>query len=169
MQSMIKHTGLIKKLGFHIKSYLKEYTYTYSSLVLLLALVLPYRSPFGEPYPAVILPSGATKINVETSKVYFTRKSVWARKNQEVTWTNLSNKEFIAPIPAQYFAKIYDGKFGFNSSHPHISKDWIQKRLSELGFNTNEIRLTTERVTFDVKSQRLIKKEIRHEEIIELD
>lgn len=164
------------------------------SLTLLISLVLfiPFilAKKVSEPYPAIILPSGATEADVGARHISFNKTSVWGKHRKDNTWVQIDVATFLAPIPVQYFPAIAKNSFGLNSAEgktiylpkgvevssnkvtPNEVKDakhWLRQKLVRSGYASNELMITFERVKFDIETGKIVKIERSDEEIIRLD
>lgn len=142
----------------------------YTSL-LATVLIVPFLIRAGptEPYPAVLLPSGAGKVNATGELTDSDRTAIYAKSPGHDAWIRLSPAEFLHPVPVQYFptlAQRYFGllptphqilKLGFLAidTQPKISdeeiksaKQWLRQRLTETGYDDSVLRVTEETVTF---------------------
>jgi hypothetical protein len=142
----------------------------YTSL-LATVLIVPFLIRAGptEPYPAVLLPSGAGKVNATGELTDSDRTAIYAKSAGHDAWIRLSPAEFMHPVPVQYFptlAQRYFGllptphqilKLGFLAidTQPKISdeeiksaKQWLRQRLAETGYDDSVLRVTEETVTF---------------------
>ncbi len=142
----------------------------YTSL-LAAVLVVPFLIRAGptEPYPAVLLPSGAGKVNATGDRIDSDRTAIYAKSPGHDAWIRLSPEEFLHPVPVQYFptlAQRYFGlvptphqilKLGFLAidTQPKISdeevksaKQWLRQRLTATGYDDSQLRVTQETVTF---------------------
>jgi hypothetical protein len=134
-------------------------------------LIVPFLLRVGpiEPYPAVLLPSGAGKVNATGKQIDSDRTAIYGRLADHDAWIRLPPSEFLHPVPVQYFptlAQRYFGliptphyilKLGFIKidTQPKISdedvkraKQWLRQRLTETGFDDSVLRITQEIVTF---------------------
>ncbi|MDJ0742560.1 MAG: hypothetical protein QNJ32_04255 [Xenococcaceae cyanobacterium MO_167.B27] len=174
-------------------------------LTLLLAFIL--LPPFAlktlserlEPYPAIILPSGAGKIDVSVREVSFNRTSLWGKHEKNNTWTRISLETFWPPIPRQYFQPIVRNSLSLKlenqkiisppkevkervkeimnkmlsnkvtSSEVDNTKYWWCQKLVQSGYASDEIMIVSEEVKFDIETGKIITIKRSHEEIFRLD
>lgn len=166
------------------------------SLTLLLAFILvpPFAlttlKPHLEPYPALILPSGAVKVKVGAKDISFVRTSLWGKQETDNTWTRIDLETFWTPLPKQYFKPIVRNSLGLKSGKPRIiqlpkginisrnkvtpseiqdAKYWWRQKLVQSGYASNELMITVERVKFDIETSKIIKTKRSHEEVFRLD
>lgn len=141
------------------------------TILLAIILVVPFLIRAGptEPYPAVLLPSGAGKVNSTGQQIDSDRTAIYAKLAGHDAWIRLSPGELLHPVPVQYFptlAQRYFGlvptphqilKLGFLAidTQPKISdedvkgaKQWLRQRLTETGYDDGVLRVTQEIVTF---------------------
>ena len=164
------------------------------SLTLLLAFTL--LPPFAltklnlQPYPAIILPSGARKVDVGAREISFNRISLWGKHEKKDIWTRVDVETFLAPIPVHYLPAIARNSFGLNSAKGKIInlpkgvnilskkvtpsevqrvKHWLRQKLVQSGYASDELMITFERVNFDIETGKILTSNRSHEEILRLD
>lgn len=171
---------------------MKNYKYVLVTFGLLVFLLVPFilrnKHHWLELYPAVLLPSGAGKINTANGYVTFGEHNLWGyRKNvlQKIEIT-----DFLGDIPVQNFHPIAEGNFGlaklerkFKLYKPPITfeagnkvtheslaatREWIKERLRGLGYEDSVLVYRKYRSRFDIKNQDLIGQELVDEKIFEL-
>src|SRR5690606_18507053 len=134
------------------------------TLFLLIVLMLPYilRFKFGdkfEPFPAILLPSGAVKTPMDANEIISWPISIFAQKEDE-SWVQVDTKALLYPVPANNHSHIFRRDFGIANEPEHgdrrivhllmalnIIKDressqeekektkaWLRERLYEQGF-----------------------------------
>ena len=83
-------------------------------VIIILILFIPFflRTMGLEPYPAILLPSGAFSLQEANGKVQLEFKIVYARDSAG-NWQPINPEQLLAPIPTQYFFPIVDHDFGF--------------------------------------------------------
>jgi hypothetical protein len=151
-----------------------KYPNTIYTAILLLVLVVPFAIAFLasplEPYPAVILPSGAGTIKTSEDQMDLTRTSIYGKLASSDSWTRLSPSQFLNPIPPEFFPALAQRYFGlrpvepvpyrtrigmvvkFNPRKvdekevPH-AKEWLRTRLKESGCEDSLLRISQEVVT----------------------
>ena len=172
------------------------------SLTLILAgtLVSPFvlktLHPYLEPYPAILLPSGAGRVSIDEEIVSFGRISLWG-KNEDNNWKRIDIENFLAPMPKHYFSSVVKNSFGLDlatkdikvlpkefhssvtkknilkqkvtSGEVKLSKQWLRDKLVQSGYAPDEVMITTEKVNFDRKTAQIIKSKRVYEEILRLD
>jgi hypothetical protein len=142
----------------------------YTSLVAII-LVVPFLIRAGptEPYPAVLLPSGAGKVIATGKQIDSDRTAIYAKSAGHDAWIRLSPADLLHPVPVQYFPTLAQRSFGLvHTPHeilklgflaidtqPKISdedvksaKQWLRQRLTETGYDDSSLRVTQEIVTF---------------------
>lgn len=165
------------------------------SLTLLLAFILI--PPFAlkirkrlEPYPAIILPIGARKVNVGKKEINFNRTSLWGKREKDNTWTRVDVKKFLHPIYVHYWDPISRNSFGLKSTEGRIiklfkginilskkvtpnevqeAKYWLRQKLVQSGYGSNELMIKFEQVKFDIETGKIITIKRDNEEILRLD
>jgi hypothetical protein len=142
----------------------------YTSLLATI-LVIPFliRVGFPEPYPAVLLPSGAGRANATGKQIESDRTAIYAKSAGHDAWIRLSPAEILHPVPIQYFSTLAQRYFGLIptphqilklgflviDTQPKITdeevrnaKQWLRQRLTETGYDDSVLRVTQETVTF---------------------
>ena len=65
-------------------------------------------APTLEPYPAVLLPSGAGLIKT-ADQMDFDRTAIYGRVAGRDDWTRLFPSQFLNPVPAEFFPRSHNG------------------------------------------------------------
>jgi hypothetical protein len=144
----------------------KKLLYIIAAFIIILPCMLALR--YGknlEPYPAVMLPAGAGKIQFvdDSTHVFYKTLAGYSGDGQLV---RIPVAEFFHPIPVQYVPAILSSNFGFNGteiSHHNVgligwlkkkgiikkrifpveahafTKSWLKEKLSGLGLQTDSI------------------------------
>jgi hypothetical protein len=165
-----------------------------------LALALCLVSPFAlrllahrlEPYPAVLLPSGAGKIRVGDGRVEFTSNQVWAL-SPDRRWQRVDCGELLRPIPVQYLGGLVKNEFGLRddvqasvtlkklgvrlpigrppatAEHQNVTKRWLAAGLSRLGLSAEVLRVTTVATVVAVPSGKTLESHTIREDRYALD
>lgn len=134
-------------------------------------LLVPFAIRLGltEPYPAVLLPTGAATINATGDQIDTSITAIYGRMIGSDGWIRLSPSRFLHPIPVEYFPHLAERYFGLSPS-PHrvfkvgpitidtehkiseedvkSAKQWLRPRLTEGGYDDNVLRITQEVATF---------------------
>ena len=167
-------------------SFVKRHKYFFGSLSLAAVLVLPWGlsvvSPSLEPYPAVIMPSGEAKVDLDGGTTEYQQKSIWAQR-EAGDWERVAVTEFLSPIPSQYFSALTNYRFGLRDTGtqtfgvrllPDISvrrnkvsaaetneaKIWLAARLRELGYQADEFEIRSERQLLNHQTGDLLEIEV---------
>ena len=94
---------------------MKSFPYSWLSFIMVIALVVPFglkkKSSYLEPYPAIIFPAGAGKINLNQSNITFNQSRLWGKK-PDGSWKQVRLKQFFSPIPIHYKGYIAGNSFG---------------------------------------------------------
>lgn len=172
----------------------------YPNLLLTLGLAGLLLPPFGlkilasslEPYPAVILPAGAHQIELDSSKVNFTRTSLWGKKLSDNSWVRIDSEKLLDPIPNEYLGHIVNNSFGLESkvsktnstlkrkitailrskitaNEIEDTKNWLRHKLAKFNCSVKELMVAEEKIIFDVNIGKTVSLEIIDEKIFELD
>ena len=163
------------------------------SCLLIPPFILKTLSPSLEPYPAIILPSGSDTIAIENSKVSFVKTSVWAKQNDRaIIWSQIDSSKFLEPIPGYYLQHIVLNSFGFKpedrkvgsalkqkhdsflsskitSAEIAATKNWFGDKLTKSGYLSDEFKVVSEEMTFDVNSGKIVSREKVDEKVFRLD
>ena len=137
-------------------------------------LVIPFTlrcfAPILEPYPAVLLPSGAGRIKAAEDQMDFVKTAIYGRVAGRETWTRLSPSKFLNPVPLEFFPPLAERYFGLSPVGPKASstrvgpllainprkvgdvevrnvEQWFRGRLKGSGCEDNVLRITQEVVT----------------------
>jgi hypothetical protein len=151
-----------------------KYPNSIYTVALLTVLVVPFAvaflAPPLEPYPAVLLPSGAGKIKTTGDQMDLSRTSIYGKVLGSGSWTRLSPPQFLSPIPAEFFPPLAQRYFGLQPVEPvpyrtrigvvikvnarrvneeeiPHAKEWLRTRLKESGCEDRLLRISQEVVT----------------------
>lgn len=165
------------------------------TLLLLAVLAIPYLLKLiygnaGEPYPAIILPSGAAKVPVGANEMKVKYTAV-AGKNNKGGWEKIDMAELLNPVPLVYQRALLQREFGLLNSKPvkaryfsqlpiiynRIStakdkkeiKRWLKKRLANQNLETDIIAITEREKTIQIPSGTETRDIILDEKFIYLD
>ncbi|MGK7951084.1 MAG: hypothetical protein AB4368_20435 [Xenococcaceae cyanobacterium] len=144
-----------------------------------------------EPYPAIILPSGAGKLDLKEGVINVYNLSIYGYdiqgKLQKIDQTG-----FLNPIPNHYLYAVFDNEFGLStktkdeivlrglnkkieikrkSTTPEEQKKaklWLSEKLTDLGLSSSKIVFRYELKKLEINSGREVSKEINDEKIISL-
>ena len=139
-------------------------------LVLLVPFAIAFLAPTLEPYPAVLLPSGAGTIKTTGDQLDLGRTSISGKVPGSDSWARLSPPQFLSPIPVEFFPSLAQRYFGLRPAEPVVcrtrvgvvvtinprkvdekeiasSKQWLRARLKESGCEDSVLRITQEVVT----------------------
>ena len=157
-------------------------------------------TPFGlrtlstrlEPYPAVLLPAGATRVRLNQSEVSFSRTTLTCR-GRDGNWQPLDVTRLLSPIPPWYLHDIVSNEFGLKSTpYEGVSLQWVSRvitlprhtpsdeelqatrrwlalRLAATPDCQPAIRIAVERTTVGVPSGHVAQHAVVYESIHELD
>ena len=126
-------------------------------------------APTLEPYPAVLLPSGAGLIKT-ADQMDFDRTAIYGRVAGRDDWTRLCPSRFLNPVPADFFPPLAQRYFGLSAMGPithtirggvviridthkiseedvNNAKRWLRGRLNGSGCDDRALRITQEVVT----------------------
>jgi len=140
------------------------------SASLLVPFAIGYLAPTLEPYPAVLLPSGAGRIKTTGDQIDFNRAAIYGRVAGRDAWTRLSPSQFLNPIPPEFFPPLAQRYFGLSPIGPithtikggaviridtqkvseeevRNAKQWLRARLNRSGCDDSVLRITQEVVT----------------------
>ncbi len=160
-------------------------------LVLLVPFVLKTVSRKLEPYPAIILPSGASKLDLKEGKIGVDGISIYGYDTQG-NLEKIDVKQFIAPIPSHYFHVLANNEFGLStkttdeiwlrglnkkidikrkstsSEHQELAKIWLANRLKKLGLSTSSILIRYEFKELSINDGKELSRKITNEKNISL-
>lgn len=110
--SKIKITISLKVL----KALLTRYPHITVSCLLIFFLGLPFAMRFTstllEPYPAILLPSKPSKINIKKKQIKYTTLSLYGVSIKTSKWERIDPVIFVNPIRIQYLNGIVKNNFG---------------------------------------------------------
>ena len=159
------------------------------------ALFLPFFiklvNPKLELYPAIILPSGAGKIDLKEKSIEVQNLSIYGY-NTQGKLQKIDVVNFLAPIPRQYLYGIAETEFGLSTQtvdeikirglekrievkrrlisleKQKLAKAWLSKQLGELGLSTSSILIRYEVKKLDLDNGKEISVKINNEKNISL-
>jgi hypothetical protein len=125
-----------------------------------------------EPYPAILLPSGATKIAVRARAATFDHVALYARDSSG-RLEAIDPRTFLAPIPVQYLEGITANDFGQSEATTKrlfirrvgayavsrgvasemdrgIARDWLRDRVRLADRMADQLVTRVERTTLDL-------------------
>ena len=165
------------------------------TLFLSVALFLPFFiklvNPKLELYPAIILPSGAGKIDLKEQGIEVQNLSIYGY-NTQGKLQKIDAVSFLAPIPRQYLYGIAGTEFGLSTQtideikirgleariqvkrrqisleKQKLAKVWLSNQLSELGLSSSSILIRYEVKKIDLDNGKEISVEINNEKNISL-
>ena len=162
------------------------------TLAIVGCLLVPFevsrRAPIMEPYPAVLLPSGADQVRVDEKQPKVWKIKLWG-KNEHGAWIELDSNAFLSPIPVQYLEGIMRRDFGFKPaealsllgglitiSRPQPSQTavsqtraWLRAHLRDAGATPSVLRMTIEEITVEVPGGRILSEATAVERLYRLD
>jgi len=141
------------------------------STVLVVPFAITFLAPVLEPYPAVLLPAGGTRINTTGDRLDLGRTSIYGKVAGGDAWTRLYPLEFLSPIPPEFSPLLAQRYFGLSPVGPIANrtrvgvvitidprkvpeeevknaKQWLRARLKESGCDSNVLRISEEVLTF---------------------
>ena len=164
---------------------------TKATFVLLILLGVPFvLTTFGfEPYPAIILPSGAGNIRKQGNQIDIPLKKIFGL-NSQTQWAEIDPVRFSYPMHIQYYPLLLDTNLGFKDVKLTWREKWIeektgirrkkhqpgtsevvayiQHKLSEQNLDTTQIKIVDYIETVSLENNRSLSTKIVHEEIIYL-
>ncbi|MBV9873258.1 MAG: hypothetical protein JO025_00895 [Verrucomicrobia bacterium] len=140
------------------------------SIVFFVPFAVAFVAPTLEPYPALLLPSGAGTIKTTEDQMDFTRTSIFGKRAVGDSWTRLSPSQFLSPIPPEFFPSLAQRYFALRPVAPvpyrtrvgvvikvnprkvdekdiPRAKEWLRTRLKETGCEDSLLRISQEVVT----------------------
>lgn len=166
------------------------------SMILMILLIIPLflRISFGnfyEPYPAILLPSGAGKVPVQKDNFTVKYLELYSQ-DKNGNWIKLNTHDLLYPIPVQYQSTIISNGFGLEKkanlgnrrierilmkmriiknrdpSQRHISKanDWLIGQLNILGLKEPVIKIVQKEDLISTASGKIINDNTVYEKII---
>jgi hypothetical protein len=126
-----------------MKSIVRKCPNTVLFLVLSVSLFGPYYlkliDPKLEPYPAVILPSGAFKAWNNSQQLHAQTIEVVGFDAKTGEEKVISHKELLGKVPSHYFMNILERRFGLKTEdnvsrkYHQSTKQWLRNRLRRQG------------------------------------
>lgn len=174
------------------KSELKPLFPTRFSLILSFILLLPFVirtiAPALEPYPAIVLPAVATKIDVGGDVAKVGVISIYGYESGN-NWKRIDPVNLLEPIPVRYLSKIIRHDFGLTQTTYAVdnkllslqlrgkplskeqekqSQVWLSDRLQNLGYLNSQIKISNETIEIHLGSGKIIGRTVENEKVIQL-
>lgn len=165
------------------------------TIYLIIALFFPFVIKTAnsklEPYPAIILPSGAKKLNLKEGVIHVNNLSIYGYDLQGKL-QKIDTKKILAPIPNHYLYAIVDNEFGLStkitdeillrglgkkieikrkvasSEERQLAKLWLSNKLKDLGLSNLSIVVRYELKKLEINTGKEVSKEITNEKNISL-
>ncbi len=167
------------------------------TIILLFILFIPFclRAILGiEPYPAVLLPSGAGSIKKTGDQIVFNYKKLFALDNKG-EWTKIDPSRLLYPIPVQYLPNLTSNNFGFDVDSPRVksktfrflkmfhltserpkseedireAKKWLKEKLISQHLNPSRIKFASYTQIISTRTGAVVENNIKNEKIVSLD
>lgn len=170
-----------------------------STIIILALLIIPFsiRYKYGsnlEPFPAVIMPSGAYKISVSDNEFTVRFTEIQAQK-EDCRWVLLDAHQILYPLPVQYHNKIFARHFGLKEqeielngrlmillkqknilkSRKAIEEDkeevqvWLRENIAMQGYQAEAVKIIIKEQKIRVSNGRVLDEININEQIIYLD
>ena len=165
------------------------------TILLIIALFVPFAIKTAnsklEPYPAIILPSGASKLDLKKGAIGVDSLSIYGYDTQGKL-EKIDVKQFIAPIPSHYFQVIANNEFGLSTKttdeiwlrglnkkidikrksisleNQELAKIWLTNRLKKLDLSSSSILIRHESKELSINDGKELSREIINEKNISL-
>lgn len=164
------------------------------TVLLLLVLFIPFTlrtlSTQLEPYPAILMPSGAGKVRVDNEIITY-RVTKFYGQNADSEWLEITASQLIDPIPVQYVSQLLAIDFGLtelgddvplrlrgdhvvglnlgipnSQSEREEAGDWMADNLREIGLAGDNLRVATVQLTIHADNGDVLAEEVIDERII---
>lgn len=164
-----------------------------SSCLILLLLFTPFflRLYWHEPYPAILLPSGASSVQKSGQTLDLMTTEVFVHDSN---WHKIAPGELISPIPTQYFGAMLGFDLGFERDTIKGSglrklleqniglyqretlspadfrelENWFRTKLEAQGIRANALKIAKSKISLSLKTSDIISKTIVSERVIQL-
>ncbi|MGF1459588.1 MAG: hypothetical protein ACFBSG_11235 [Leptolyngbyaceae cyanobacterium] len=182
------------------RSLIDRYRRVAATLLLGMLIIFPYTFKYlnhnKEPYPAIIFPAGASRVETDSNTFEFNTTSVYCKSLKTNELEKQVVAEFMYPIPPRYFSRIVNNKFGLeNSKELEVNfrknifpsfkymkppatalsaeniletKAWLKERLASQGCEENFFIIRRTTMAVDIGSREVFEKGIVDEERYEL-
>ncbi len=161
-------------------------------------LGLPYAlkvvAPVLEPYPAIIFPSGHSKVDINDTDLTYSRVALVGFDKDTLAEKQLEPRAFLKPIPTQYLTYLAKNEFGLEAdrnetihfrylsfpprtferrkpSQEEIGemKQWLREKLIEQNCSGERFIIRRSKTTISTETGETIKREIHSEKTIALN
>ncbi|WP_424583741.1 hypothetical protein [Tunicatimonas sp.] len=142
-------------------------------LFLLIPFVLRWYSPSLEPYPALLLPSGAHIVELEDGTFSYTLYEVYGF-GQDGTSKKIDIQTFLEPIPPYLIWNLARHNFGLEGDNLLAddlseSRKWFRQKLIDKGYRADRFLLAKVKYYISLDKKQLLKQETLHEKYFNLD
>lgn len=134
---------------------------------------LRWYSPSLEPYPALLLPSGAHIVELEDRNFSYNLYEIYGF-SEDGTKKKIDIQNFLEPIPPYLIWNLARHNFGLErESLPVVeqreSRQWFRRKLTEAGCQTDKFLLANMKYYISLDARRQLKQETIHEKRFNLD
>ena len=169
------------------------------TIILLIVLGIPfllrykYKEKY-EPFPAILLPSGAYRASVASSEFNVNYTDLVAQK-EDGSWDIVDAKLLLYPLPAHNYRYVYEREFGlkvpaepmdrrfvrllkslnilksrsWTDQDKERTKSWLEQRLKEQGFSGTVLGIVYKEKIVSISSGEILSDDIIDEKVLYLD
>ena len=128
-----------------------------------------------EPYPAILLPSGAHIVNLGVDEILFNRVSLYGKRHSMGEGERIDLGGLLRPIPP-YFVGYFLKTMGLTERGKQVTpeevtigKRWWRERLLKKGWSPDSIKATKEKMMLNIEHGLVTKGETLYERVYKLD
>src|SRR5690606_11500771 len=145
-----------------------------------------------EPFPAILLPSGASKAPLLSDEYHVSYTDLIAQK-VDGSWANVDSRRLLYPLPYTNHKHVFERAFGLIDDHlltdnhnllarlailkaristereKNKTKKWLEKRLIYQGFAGNVLGIVKRERVISISTGKIINENIIDEKILYLD
>ena len=150
-----KSTTMKSRKAASLPTHLHRYRFTYLSIFIFTVLVpsflITLRSPRLEPYPALVLPSGAyLSSKGPDANFSYTTTELWAKKTNSVDYVQLNLANVFPYFDATRISVMLRRglQLGpeFSDADNQQTRNWLGKRLAAAGYETDTVLIQRRKV-----------------------
>ena len=143
------------------------------TVFLLVPFILRWYSPSLEPYPALLLPSGAHIVKIKDGSFSYNLYEIYGfTKNG--TKKKINTQSFLEPIPPYLIWNLVRHNFGLKrenllAADRREAKQWFRQKLTKADCRADRFLLANVRYYISLDKRQLLKQETIHEKYFNLD
>lgn len=177
-------------------SWFAQYRYVISFAILSAVLLVPYTlrivssQDLLEPYPAIMLPAGASTVKRDTERFEFTRTQLFGIDPKSGDWKSLDATELLRPVPVHFLNALAKNRFGLDGDQAFevrllkgrlptfhydnassltadkidATRRWFRERLTQAGCQDDRFQVRDTVMTVNLTTREVTELQVEYEE-----